>query len=264
MNANDYYLKSSEKVHLVEKLGDDRFLVEKYMLFVNYDGDTYEDLSGQQIVVDQIFKTVQPIYDLDIEFKKEKLVELDKEINEKRKEFNEVRKELAVSEKKRNDLSKLIIDRSKFITSKDIVVFTKDRVMPTRRNGSVRGLKMTIEINLITGEERRWAYKIYDDNQSSSEYVDRYSDILFDPSEEEVIEIIKSRTKSGNFSAYQISQVDDAYLDEEQINIKYSDILERQMQEYTKTESEIARQKEKLETLTLKMSENIKWKSQEV
>jgi len=144
------------------------------------------------------------------------------------------------------------------------VVFTKDRVMPTRRNGSARGLKMTIEINLITGEERRWVYKIYDDSQSSSEYVDRYSDILFDPTEEEVVEIIKSRVSSRKFSQYQISQVDDAYLDEEQIDIKYSDILERQMQEYTKTESEIMRQKEKLETLTLKMSENIKWKWQEV
>jgi hypothetical protein len=260
---NDYYLKSSEKVYLVEKLADDRFLVEKYMLFVNYDGDTYEDLSGQQIVVNKIFKTVQPIYDLDIEFKKEKLAELDGKINEKRKEFNEVRKDLAVIEKKRTDLSKLIIDRSKFITSKEIVVFTKDRVMPTRRNGSARGLKMTIEINLITGEERRWVYKIYDDSQSSSEYVDRYSDILFDPSEEEVIEIIRSRAKSGNFTPYQISQLDDSYLDDEQINVKYSDILERQMQEYSKTESEIVSRKEKLETLTLKMSENIKWKSQE-
>ena len=259
----DYYLKSGEKVYLVEKIADRRFLVEKYILYIGHDGDTYEDTSGQQIVVAEIFKSAQPIYDLDIEFKKEKLAELDSEINQKRKEFNEVRKELAINEKKRNDLNKLIIDRSKFITSKEIVVFTKDRVMPTRRAGSARGLKMTIEINLITGEERRWVYKIYDDSQSSSEYVDRYSDILFDPSEEEVIEIIKRRAKSGNFTPYQISQLDDSYLDEEQIEIKYNDILVRQMQEYSKTESEIVSRKEKLETLTLKMSENIKWKSQE-
>lgn len=260
----DYYLKGGEKVYLVEKIGDRRFLVEKYILYIGHDGDTYEDTSGQQIVVDEIFKSAQPIYDLDIEFKKEKLAELDGEIKQKRKEFNEVRNELAVNEKKRNDLNKLIIDRSKFITSKEIVVFTKDRIMPTRRSGSARGLKMTLEINLITGEERRWVYKIYDDSQSSSEYVDRYSDILFDPSEEEVIDIIKSRVKTGNFSPYQISQLDDSYLDEAQIDIKYNDIRERQMQEYNKIESEMIQRKEKLEDLSIKISKNLKWKSQEV
>lgn len=259
----DYYLKSGEKVYLVEKIADRRFLVEKYILYIGHDGDTYQDTSGQQIVVDEIFKSAQPIYDLDIEFKKEKLAELDREINQKRKEFNELKNELAVNEKKRNDLNKLIIDRSKFITSKEIVVFTKDRLMPTRREGSARGLKMTIEINLITGEERRWVYKIYDDSQSSSDYVDRYSDILFDPSEEEVNEIIKTRIKTGKFSAYQISQLDDTYLDEEQIGIKYNDILDRQIQEYNKIESEIDRQKKNLETLSEKMSKNIKWKLQE-
>lgn len=261
---SDYYLKNGEKVRLVEKLSDNRFLVENYILYIGYDGDTYEDMSGQQTVVDKIFKSVQPIYDLDIEFNKKKLVELNKEINEKRKEFNDIKKELAVSEKKRNDLGKLIIDRGKFITAKEIVVFTKDRIMPTRREGSSRGLKMTIDINLITGEESRWVYKIYDDSQSSSEYVDRYSDILFDPSEEEVINIIKSRVKSGKFTPYLISQLDDSYLDEEQISIKYNNILERQMQEYNKTESEIAKGEEKLKDLSAKISKNIKWKSQKV
>jgi hypothetical protein len=260
----DYYLKGGEKVYLVEKICDRRFLVEKYILYIGHDGETYEDTSGQQIVVDEIFKSAQPIYDLDIEFKKEKLAELDGEIKQKRKEFNEVRNELAVNEKKRNDLNKLIIDRSKFITSKEIVVFTKDRIMPTRRSGSARGLKMTLEINLITGEERRWVYKIYDDSQSSSEYVDRYSDILFDPSEEEVIDIIKSRVKTGNFSPYQISQLDDSYLDEAQIDIKYNDIRERQIQEYNEIESEMIQRKEKLEDLSIKISKNLKWKSQEV
>jgi hypothetical protein len=259
---SDYYLKSGEKVYLLEKLPDGRFLVGKYVLFINYDGESYEDLAEQQIVVDEIFKSVQPIYNLDIELNREKLAEIRREIAEKRKELSGIKNEISVTERKRNDLSKFIIDRSKFITAKEIVVFTKDRLMPTRREGSARGLKMTIEINLITGEERRWVYKIYDDSQSSSDYVDMHSDILFDPSEEEVIEIIKSRTRSGKFSPYQISQVDDAYLDEEQIDVKYSDILERQMQEYTKTESEIVTRKEKLETLTLKMSENIKWKKQ--
>jgi hypothetical protein len=194
---------------------------------------------------------------------KQKLIDINKDIAEKRKELLDVKTELTINEKKRNDLSKLIIDRSQFLTCKEMVIFIKDKVMPVRREGGVRGLKMSIEINLITGEQRNWVYKIYDDYNSSSDYVEKYSDILFDPSEEDVTERIKARIKSGNFSIAQISSTDDKYLDADRIDLKRRDILERQMTEYNKIESEIVKSKEKLEDLSMRMGENIKWKKQE-
>jgi hypothetical protein len=143
------------------------------------------------------------------------------------------------------------------------VVFIKDSIMPVRREGGAKGLKMSIEISLITGEQRSWVYKIYNDYNSSGDYVEKPSDILFDPTEEEITERIKERINSGNFSATQISMTDDKYLDEAQINAKHADILDRQMKEYNKIEAEITAGKEKLENLAIKMSNNIKWQKQE-
>ena len=264
MKVKDYYLKNGERVRLIEKIGDNRFLVENYMYYTGYEGEEFEDSSGIQTVVNEIFESVQPIYAKEVEFNKQKLADINKEITEKRKELLDVKTELTVNEKKRNDLSRLIIDRSQFLTCKEMVIFIKDRIMPVRREGGVRGLKMSIEINMITGEERRWTYKIYDDYNSSGDYVEKYSDILFDPTEEQVYDTIKSRIKSGNFTSAQIESVDDSYLDEAQIERKYNDILERQMQEYNKIESEMTKQKEKLDDLSIKISKNLKWKKQEV
>jgi hypothetical protein len=259
----DFYLKNGEKVRLIEKISDNRFLVESYMYYAGYEGNDYEDLSGIQIVVNEIFESAHPIYAKEVESAKQKLIDINKDIAEKRKELLDVRTELTVTEKKRNDLSKLIIDRSQFLTCKEMVIFIKDKIMPVRREGGVRGLKMSIEINLITGEQRNWVYKIYDDYNSSSDYVEKYSDILFDPNEEDVTERIKARIKSGNFSIAQVSSTDDKYLDADQIELKRRDILERQMTEYNKIESEIVKSKEKLEDLSMRMGENIKWKKQE-
>jgi hypothetical protein len=259
----DFYLKSGEKVRLIEKIGDKRFLVESYMYYSGYEGDEYEDLSGTQIVVNEIFETVNHVFAKEVEFNKQRLIEINKEISDKRKELLDIKTELTINEKKRNDLNRLIIDRSQFLDCKEFIVFIKDRVMPVRREGGARGLKMSIEINLITGEQRSWVYKIYDDYNSSSDYVEKSSDILFDPTEEEITERIKERIKSGKFSATQISMTDDKYLDEAQINAKHSEILDRQMKEYNKIEAEIAAGKEKLDNLATKISTNIKWQKQE-
>ena len=259
----DFYLKNGEKVRLIEKISDNRFLVESYMYYAGYDGNDYEDLSGIQIVVNEIFESAHPIYAKEVESAKQKLIDINKDIADKRKELLDIKTELTINEKKRNDLSKLIIDRSQFLNCKEFVVFIKDKIMPTRREGGARGLKMSIEINLITGEQRNWVYKIYDDYTSSSDWIEKSSDILFDPTEEEITERIKERIKSGNFSATQISMTDDKYLDEDQINAKRADILERQMTEYNKIESEIITNKAKLENLAIKMGENIKWKKRE-
>lgn len=260
----DFYLKNGERVRLIEKIGEGRFLVESYMYYTGYEGDEYEEPSGIQIVVSEIFKSVQPIYDKSIEENRQKLSDMDKEISEKRRELNDIKNELSVNLKKKTDLNRLVIDRSQFLTCKEMVVFTKDRIMPTRRDGNTRGLKMSIEINLVTGEERRWSYKIYDDYNSSGDYVESHSDILFDPTEEEIEEGIRSRIKSGRFTSTQIFQLDDSYLTEQQIDEKYTSILEKQMIEYNKIEEEIKRGKEKMDNLSLKMSQNIKWKKQEV
>jgi hypothetical protein len=259
----DFYLKNGEKVRLIEKISDNRFLVESYMYYAGYEGDNYEDPSGIQIVVNEIFESVQPIYDKSIEVNRQKLSDLDKEISEKRKELNHIKNELLINSKKKSDLDRLLIDRSQFLTCKELVVFTKDRIIPTRRDGNARGLNMTIDINLVTGEEKRWSYKIYDDYTSSSDYVESHSDILFDPTEEEIEEGIKTRIKSGKFTPAQIFQLDDKYLTEEQIDLKYSSILGKQMIEYNKMEEKLNKGKEKMENLSLKMSQNIKWKKQE-
>lgn len=264
MEVNDYYLKNGEKVRLIEKISDNRFLVESYMYYAGYEGNDYEDLSGTQIVVNEIFESVHPIYAKEVESAKQKLIDINKDIAEKRKELLDIKTELTINAKKRNDLSKLIIDRSQFLTCKEMVVFIKDRIMPVRREGGVRGLKMSIEINLITGEERRWTYKLYDDYNSSGDYVEKYSDILFDPTEEQVYDAIKLRTKSGNFTPAQMESVDDIYLDEAQIDRKYNDILERQMNEYNKIESEMGKQRERLDDLSIRISKNLRWEKQEV
>jgi hypothetical protein len=122
----DFYLKSGEKVRLIEKISDNRFLVESYMYYTGYEGEEFEDLSGKQIVVNEIFGSVQPVYAKEVEFSKQKLVDINKEITEKRKELSDIKTELTVNEKKRNDLNRMIIDRSQFLTCKEMVVFTKD------------------------------------------------------------------------------------------------------------------------------------------
>ena len=271
--SNVYYLKSGEKVILKEKLSETRFLVEKFMYYSGYEGDPFEDTSGEEVVVNAIFiSPPEDVYFDKIETKLKALDSINTEIDEKNNQLSIIKKELALSKneiennsKKLTDLDKGIINRNQFRECNEVVIFLENRIMPIRRKGGMRGLKISLEINIATGEEKRWVYRLYDDgdNSLSGEYIEKNSNILFDPDEETVINEIKRRIKLGKFSASQISLVDDIYLDEADQEIKFNEILQRDIKEHSKYEGEIKLCEEKLNKLSIKIANNIKWETQE-
>lgn len=214
------YLKNGQKCLLHEELPKGKFLVEEYLYYNGHgDEEDFEDLSGHQIVVYEIFDKA-PIAVLDKEYgEKENLLDhLSTQIADLKSEEYKLKFSIQQLTKTQIDKEKFIIDRSEFLKAKEIVVFISDRIMPKRISGEKYGWKINLQISMRNGEERAWYYNLYhdDDRFSYSEYMCQEDKMLFDPTEEEVDAIIMKRLSKAGSDFNKMINVPEKYLNEEQ------------------------------------------------
>lgn len=193
------YLRNGEKCALHQELPTGEFLIEQYYDYPGHEGDYYEELSGVKTVVKEIFYSA-PIEKIDEEYAKKEnlLTQLNANVSELKSEESKLKYSIQNISKNIIDREKFIIDRSEFLKAKEIVVFIEGRLMPKRTKDSKYGFKISLSIEMRTGEQFAWYYSLYDHNDrfSYSDNVDKKYGMLYDPSEEEVEKIILEKLNS--------------------------------------------------------------------
>lgn len=249
------YLKNGQQANLIEQIGE-RFVVQRIMTYENYDyeGNSYPcEVESNEEVVREIFEN-PPKQKIDSE-----IIELEskkKTIQEDIKTLQNDRSKLTLEinsiQRTKIDHEKFIINRSDLLNAKTVALFTERSVMPIVRdkeNKSMRGLKITLEISIADGKERAWGYRLYEDYESSSDFLCPKYGILINPTQEELDEIISKRLREIKFDDRQISYVDDKYLSEKQIETKKTYLECQKQNDLTRKRNEIQRLKEQLDKL---------------
>jgi|GEM_PF-2232604 len=253
---NTVYLKNGQKAELVKEI-EGQYLINPYEYYQGYEGEDYEDLSGSLQLVDKVFKTA-PIPVIDEEYKStnEKIKLLRNTISEVSIELANAKRELELIKGTKTDVSKYIINRQEISNAKRITYFSDKGWMPQDwKPKSSWSTKISATIKIRTGEENFWAYKLYDDYDTSSDYIDHKYGFLIDKTDEEIEQITKERITYyesigiDKLSMYNFSSVDDKYLSDALKEKKAIIIKEKAESDRIKTEKEIKDLTEKLERL---------------
>jgi hypothetical protein len=256
------YLKNGQQADLIREV-DGKFLVAPYYTYNGYEGEEYSEAGTSLEMVTEVFKSA-PVEKLQEDYKS--LLEQLKKAQELAKDV-EIEKNKAISQyqslvKQTTDLEKFIINRGELKKAKTFTVFPDKEFLPiSYPNPNYNGFKINVVINIQTGEEQAWAYKLYKDyNDSYGHYVDMKSGILCDLSEEEIDRITKERIASrpvDYFSRSRIDDVDDRFLTPELIDIKNKAIAESKQKSIVKLNKEISDAQEKLKLLEAKKEQVI-------
>lgn len=247
------YLTNGQACYLKEKIGE-KFIVNKVFEHEQYygeDSEMVEFIDENDIVVDVIFKAPPvPKFSNEITELIKKKDELQNDVllltSEKSKLSNEVAKLTTTKITK----DKFILNKTELINAKTIALFSKDSVMPKvmdNENKSFRGLKVSMETTISSGEERYWGYKIYfDEGYSSGDFLCPKYGILINPTENEIEETIKKRLLEFKFDDYKIARIDDKYLTSAQIEIKNTYLANEKLKEKEKLDKQLVEIQEKL------------------
>lgn len=252
------YLKDGQEVRLIETLGEKRFLVEGLVTFYHWEGEEETDWSGEERIVSEIFEK-PPIEKVNEEYLStlDKIQNKNEELKNITIELHQSKNEIRKMQEEKEGINKLVIDRSRLLTAKRITMFTKDGIIPIDMNEkSKKDLKISIELRVMNGEERRWGAKVYPDNcYDSGNYIDPEYDFMYDLSDEEILEAAKDRASKkpiDYFSKYRLINADNKYLTSELTQIKNDYILSEEKKQKEKLSSEIEAAKNKLAELKKK------------
>ena len=218
------YLKNGQEAYLDKKIDDNNFLVVPVMFYGGDDGEAYEDM-GDAIVVSEIFKSV-PIEKIQDDYINilDKIKTKNEALRTIEVELSRANNELRRIETQTTNIGKVIYNRSELKTAERITVFPKDGVMSyDMSEKNKKNLKISIEFNVINGEERAWASKYYGDSWGSGDFLDPDCGFVVNATDDEIIEITKERIKGKPkdfFNGHRLAQVPDTYLTSELIEIK--------------------------------------------
>lgn len=250
------YLSNGQACYLKEKIGR-KYVVNRIFEYEDEEHGWQEiQDTTNDILVDMVFKSKsKPIEKIATEIK-ELLAKKQKEltsISELRKQKDQLKYEIEQITKTQISQNKFIVNRTELLNAKTLVLFIKDRIMPITlmdKDRSFRGLTLTLNIELSTGTERSWGYKLYyDSSYSSGDYLCEKYGILINPTEEEVENTIKKRLLEFKFSDYWIQKTDDKYLTPELITHKNGLIQSGNIIEREKLEKILKETQEKLSKL---------------
>lgn len=252
------YLKNGQQANLIEQIGD-RFVVQRIMTYENYDyeGSAYPcEIEGNEEVVSEIFEN-PPKHKINAEIisLEEKKKNIESEINALKNEKSKLNIEVANATRTKIDSERFIINRSDLLKADTLALFEKNRIMPMIKEKDVksfRGLKVILEIEVSTGKERCWGYKLYEDYNSSGDFLCEKYGILINPTQEEIDVVIKKRLVEFEWEDRQLCNVDDKYLSERQIEVKNIYLENEKQKSLVQKRNQIESLKKQLEQLESK------------
>lgn len=207
---NVFYLKNGQKVELVEKLAKDKFLVKPFMFYQGWEGEEYEDISDDEIVVSQLFKKA-PIASMEEAYKElqEKIKKSSEIYKNMLNENNSIRHDNDRLKQEKTSLENLKFDFSEFKKAKNITFFVEGRIQPFNTGSLSRynsDRRFNLNINMRTNDSKiSHSCSIYWDSESSfsdSKNVDMSYGFFFDIEEEEIIRIAKERCSKMDLSKW--------------------------------------------------------------
>lgn len=244
------FLSNGQACYLKEKIGN-KFIVNKIFEFEDYENGWQEIPDTNDIVVDVIFNK-PPIEKINTQLKE---LEIQKkqilsEISELKREKTSIKRELEEITKTQITNNKFILNRSDLINAKTLALFIKDRPMPmvmTDNDKSFRGLKISLIVEIKTGEERSWGYILYTDyGISSSHYLCEKYGFLVNPTQEEIDDVIIKRFTEFTFPDYLLKDVPDKYLTPELLKQKNERLSIERENEKIKLNKQLQETKERL------------------
>lgn len=247
------YLSNGQACYLKETIGN-KFIVNKIFEYEDEENGLQEIEDGNDNVVDKIFHS-KPIEKIASELKElqSKKQEYLNAISELESKKRTLKYEVEQITKTQISNSKFILNRTELLNAATLALFVKDRIMPITLNNkerSFRGLKLSLSIEISTGTERRWGYKLYDDYAGTSgDYLCEKYGILINPTEEEIDTTIRKRLLEFKFSDYCLKSVDDKYLTAELLSTKNAFIKNEKIKEKENLEKELLKITEKLSKL---------------
>jgi len=244
------YLSNGQKANLIKKFDEENFFVELLMDYQDEFGD-YQEIEGDRILVHKIFKTA-PVPNLDNHYKdqEEKYNELTNRLSKTRTELAKANDELSKIQKQKTELNKFIINRAELRRAESIFGFLSGSINPTNLTPKRHG-KIKFEIDVYTGDERRWIYKMFEDGAYDyGSYLDDRYDLMIDLSEEEIVLKAKERAII-HFSnkESEIKRASDKYLPESLLGKKRDLLKIEKDKEQAGIQAEIEKHQKRLSSL---------------
>lgn len=253
------YLENGQEAIFHKKISDNEFIVSpiyihSYEAFSDEETDEHYEIEGDKKIVDRIFEA-PPLPKLQKEFE-----DLSNKLHEAQENFENLQHDLRVKqselsriEQQTTNLNKLIVNRSEFLNAKRITFFPESRILPIIHDvKSKYGIRISIELKIVSGEERSWGTKFeIDEYDGCSEFVDSNYGFLFDKTDDEIAQLAKERAtlKQSQFRDWVIEKTPDKYLPEPLIE-KKNKLAEATRKKYKeKIEHEINNLKSRLEKL---------------
>jgi hypothetical protein len=249
------YLKNGQAANFVKKIDEENYIVQPHIIFYDHEGNEDYDYSDK-IVVDKIYSK-PPIEKIEKEY-----LEKINAVKNKIEELSTIAREVQISERKlreakekTTDLKNNIFNKSELKSAESITVFTDSIVPRTLSEKMKKELKINIEINFRTGQERIFAYNFYDydENWGSGEKIDLEYGLLLDVNEEELLNISKERADkmydSGNLQDYELKRTDNKYLSEKLIKVKNEVIKTEKLKRKEGIKSDIEKKMKELRKL---------------
>lgn len=254
MSENIYYLRNGEEVILHQRIDENTFVVERMVVYHNYDGDEECEPSGEKTIVKEIFKT-PPVEKKQEEFNSI-LDKIDVKNNELRGIENQLyaaKRELSNCEKQTTDIKKLIINKGELKKAERISFFDKGKPCAPLSISKEEGksLMLTYRLEVNGDDERAWSCGVdYDGRRGSSDSVDMEYGLIINATDEKLIEISKERLKKlTEIRDWDLNRTDNKYLTEELVKRKLEYEKNQKTNEIDSLEAEIKSKKEKVRKL---------------
>lgn len=228
------YTKQGESAEIIESLSGGRYLIDLYYTYEDYDsGDSYEELSGNTKIVNEIFKSPP------ISFKSKEIDELEAQIRISKTELEGVKKDISAAnsdkrtaERQKTDIQKLVFDKRDLLKHKTISFFIKDSIeyhMLDSHQTSRISLNFTITPNGFGGYEITYSMDSYRDKYK----IDQTLGLIYDATEEDLEKIKTQRVHDlgDKILDNYLRTLDEKYLSGAQIKIKHERALEKEQKE---------------------------------
>ena len=239
------FLNNGQKVTIFEGLKNG-YLVKDLYESDRGNGAMVTEVDGEPYFVEKLYDKA-PV----LKFNKE-VEALLQTIREKRIEHTRLNSDLSVMKKQKTDLSRFIINRAEIRDAKRITVFVKNQIEPKDLDlNKVMGMKISIEIQLITGEEKGWVAKLYGDSWGSSDHLDQEVGFILDATDGKIIEIAQRRAARDSklWLTGVIARCPDEYLPAELLASKMSILDSRKRHDIETLEKKIKEDRLKLKEL---------------
>ncbi len=218
------FLKNGQEATLVEKLSENKYLVDPHVIWCDEYGNTSTDPTGDLKVVNEVYSKA-PVDAIDKEYATtlEKVSKVKTELSEATTELRALRLKIKQQQEIESDFENWIINLSEYKKAENLVFFSEGKhIMPEiiSKEMKNKGLTLTFRVNCFDGSMDRRVKNIDCEGYSAgytSRKLDPYFGIKINLSKDEIESLISERIDSLNaedFSKYEIERIPERYLNE--------------------------------------------------